>query len=54
MKNGTRIIRDHRFAISIAENGCVDKIMPLVDSVCAKIEAIAANYYEILESKKRI
>ncbi len=42
MKNGSREICDHRFAMTIAGNACIDRIRPLVDAANAKTETIGA------------
>ncbi|MEI8248553.1 MAG: hypothetical protein WCI51_22170, partial [Lentisphaerota bacterium] len=42
MANRSSIFRNQLFVIDVAENGCVDKISPVVKSVTAKIETIGA------------
>ncbi len=40
-KNRSGKFQNQHFVISIAENGCVNEIRPLVNSVRAKIETIS-------------
>jgi hypothetical protein len=42
MKNRSTTIRDQRFMMTVTENGCIDRINPLVNAVTAKIETIGA------------
>ena len=42
MKNKSQEVRDQRFVMAISQNGCVDRITPLVGTVSAKNETIGA------------
>jgi hypothetical protein len=42
LENRSKELCNQRFVMELAENGCVDKIMPVIKSVSAKMETIGA------------
>ncbi|MFA6175070.1 MAG: hypothetical protein WC765_00655 [Phycisphaerae bacterium] len=42
MKSKLKEIRDQRFVMTIEENGCIERISPLIDTVNARVETVGA------------